>query len=787
MHPTSLVPPRCVSASCSTDIDELIRKPYPNIHLHVGYNLDQLCLVLSPPGWQRMHLNLDGLQELPMRPPTIRMDTNVNHPNVFDSYICATILNKDEYYTPAYTLKGIAIQLLSFFGSDNIQQDYGGKAVNLESYRKGDQNSYQPPFSACERCGFEAKTLKRDDVIVRYRNQSGALVARERTVVEGVSSDNFWVPLGTVRDTEKMPVRKMAKPKQKDGPFAINKLPNELLLEILESLEDFEDLTNLSKVWPCISALIMEHNIIRQRELQCFVTKKTYREVKLGVGVSTTDGLASEFDLLSPQAFTLPTRKSVQNIPFTRWLPLPISPRHWHSVRTNAKASLTVLKGHVKLQNPTHAQILYAFMTDIVVKLNLVNPDNINGKGKKQQQQQDDPYFYYRSHDRNCSTLEHASEKAIESYFHLFHLLVCLATEDPKIVTQANALLTSFLAGRRDKSHCPNLGHLLVAMLVSDVPVTDKLRRAIITEAITRNVVWLLNPNPESRGRRYPNNRDSNITNKSYPELAYLEPDAVSAYRLDKTFQGSRTSYRLLMFSELFRRTARPSTTTTSASGSSESTTSSPSSLAQIRDGLFHRHGAPPPGAAAHLASEVRRLHAIKDFPAFLCEMGLSKGQIPTPAHFTTVLHNTVEASMQRGYSRWALASSCRVSASSLVVTGAAGAAGVMAAVAVAEAVSRGSLWLGLVAPPRTHLLLLQPRAVAARIVVPRGLIFVLLRAEVTAIPAEEAAAAAAGPREGLVEHPEADAVMAARGSLLLTPWSPMIPHSSFGILRYDL
>lgn len=41
-------------------------------------------------------------------------------------------------------------------------------------------------------------------------------------------------------------------------------------------------------------------------------------------------------------------------------------------------------------------------------------------------------------------------------------------------------------------------------------------------------------------------------------ELGYLEADAVSHYRLKKTFEGCRTSYRLLMLSELFQRVASP-------------------------------------------------------------------------------------------------------------------------------------------------------------------------------------------------------------------------------------
>ncbi|KAK8877675.1 SUMO-conjugating enzyme ubc9 [Apiospora arundinis] len=637
------------------DIDEMTRKPYPNIHLHVGDDLDHMCLVLSPPGWKPMHLFIESLQEFPMHPPTIRMDSEVYHPNVFGGYICATILNDSRYYTPAYTLQGIAIQLLSFFGSDKIEQDYGGVSVDLKEYRGMKQNfSYSGPFVGCERCGFkigEGSTQVNKLGNSRNRDASGAMQFHRHnteTSAPALATFNRWSQLEAAANhhpsdsTEADEEEEEEEEGNEDGPFAINGLPNEILLQILEELDDFEDLTSLARAWPRVSALIAEHDVVRQRELQCFVTKKTYRDpgVKLGVGVSTDHRggeLASEFDLVSQQAFALGTRASVQNIPFARWLPLPISHRHWDAVRHNAKASLQRLKEHVKLQNPTNAQVLYSFMNDIVVKLNLVNADDNKNDNNNN--------GYYNSFNSSASTLRHASEKAIESYFHLFHLLVCLATENPEIVTQANALINNFLKGNRDKSHCPNLGHLLVALLVSDVPVTDELRRAIIKEAITRNVVWLLNP-VNSRGR----GNDSN--KKSYPELAYLEPDEVSAYRLDKTFQGSRTSYRLLMFSELFRRTARPYTATTRGSNSPNP---APATLAETRDALFRRHGAPPPGAAARLASEVRRLHTINDFPAFMREMGLSPSQIPNAAQFTAILRKTVHASVQQGYSRWTL------------------------------------------------------------------------------------------------------------------------------------
>ncbi|PMB69704.1 hypothetical protein BM221_004351 [Beauveria bassiana] len=67
---------------------------------------------------------------------------------------------------------------------------------------------------------------------------------------------------------------------------------------------------------------------------------------------------------------------------------------------------------------------------------------------------------------------------------------------------------------------------------------------------------------------------------------------------------------------------------------------SSSPSLAQVRDVLFARHGAPE-DAAARLAAEVHRLHNIDAFPPFLVEIGAS-GAVPSARSFTAVLRGTV-------------------------------------------------------------------------------------------------------------------------------------------------
>lgn len=161
------------------------------------------------------------------------------------------------------------------------------------------------------------------------------------------------------------------------------------------------------------------------------------------------------------------------------------------------------------MQGRSPSDVIISFMGDIVVKLcDMANdPDSMSALGR-------------------------ASERAIESYYNLFHLLLCLASDDDTIVQSANRMLTRALNGQTSKTAIPNLGHLLIGALISDVPMSDLLLEKIAKEAIARNVVWMLD----------------RCQGKGMTELVYLEANEVSQYRLRKTFEASRTSYTLLMF-----------------------------------------------------------------------------------------------------------------------------------------------------------------------------------------------------------------------------------------------
>ncbi|TVY85586.1 hypothetical protein LSUE1_G000100 [Lachnellula suecica] len=608
------------------DIAELQSKPYPNIELHVqDDDITKACLILTVvDGYGPMHLTVNFPSDYPLSPPSIQMDSNIKHPNIFGTYICASILNTTEGYTSAYTLKGIAIQLLSFFSSDKIEQVGGGFSVGLDAYRSRSGQQYLGRQHVCQNCQFgvaNASTTRAGGQLY-----SESLRMHWHRLSPEVPFPQGWdelFPKISRTSGEPQPASPSmvevegSREGSRESPFKIqkSKIPDEILLMICDYLET-EDLMVFAEAWNRIGVVMTKFDVIRTRELQCFCLKKDYTvsNIKLGVGVSISQTgrlgtFESEFDLLSQEGFgTHGIRRSVQGVPFQRWLPLPISYGHWRKVQGDVLTSLSSLAVSARLGNAQPVKVIYHFMNDVVVKL--------NQQASKTSSQS--PYYPYE--ETAQSSLTHASEKAIESYFHLFHLLLCMATSDPSIIRSANTTLNNFIEGKTSKDACPNLGHLLVAALISDVEMTAEVIKSIINETIVRNVVWML----DSRGA-------------NMPELSYLEPDPVSSYRLKHTFEASKTSYRLLMFLNIFRK---------AAIGSPRKP------LPVILREAFERHGAPPRGSAKELADSIKHIHTIDSFPSFLDCMGIAK---PTGESFTSFLRKTVQTSAEKGYSRMAL------------------------------------------------------------------------------------------------------------------------------------
>ena len=580
------------------------------------------------------------------------------------------------------TLKSVAIQLLSFFSSDKVEQTGGHHSINLDTYKM--LQKYVHDTYVCHVCKFgtpsfttEAPTSTSSTVerlsTNRARAQWPALdtlpgitkpfatreVEAETTTTwptpqessqilpsadlpwEGSSS--AWAPSGQSpilgRNAQKGKAKENAEIRARPAvnfpaapaesssssviPMDLDptepakprnivdiKIPNEVLILICDQL-DTEELLVFAAAWARISRIMNRFDLIRTRELRCFCLKKDYLTVKLGVGVHVEGrSFESEFDILSETAFsTHRIRRSTQGRRFEYWLPLPISNGHWRKVAGDVNGRMLRLAASAKIQGGSPFKLLCTFMNDIVVKLNQAS--------ESQHALSRYDRYPYASRESTQSSLTHASEKAIESYFHLFHLLVCLAISKPDIIASANSMINSFVSGRTSKADCPNIGHLLVAALVSEIDVTERVIKAIIKETVTRNVVWML---------------------KSNPELAYFEPSPVSEYRLHHTLQASKTSYRLLMFLNLFRKTA-------------VGTPHKP--LIQLRDEAFERHGAPPRGSAKGLAMAIKDIHAVNRFPDFLAKMEITK--MPTKEQFNLYLHDCIHESHKMGYSRMAV------------------------------------------------------------------------------------------------------------------------------------
>ncbi|KAF7858040.1 hypothetical protein EAF04_009396 [Stromatinia cepivora] len=568
------------------DIAELQAKPYPNIYLHVDdENLNRACLILTVEGYGPLHMNIEFPIDYPIQPPIIEMDSAISHPNIFKGgYICASILNTTEGWTPAYTLKGIAIQLLSFFASDAIEQVNGRGRVYLHDYRAESEAADGTRNFFCAKCGSGREISETSDIAIRDGSSMMDLDTVDFHNTFSRSSNN---PLG--------------------ASIQISTLPDEVVLLICDNL-DTEDLMLFAKAWSRVGHMVTRYDLIRTRELQCFLSKQTYKMARLGVGVGITrEGgqkvtFSSEFDLVSHEAFwTHHVRRSVQGIKFQYWLPLPISEGHWKNVQSSADWNLKLIRKAAGLGYIPPFKVIYHFMNDVMVKFN----KDASGNTKS------------TSSDPNAetikSTLTHASEKAIESYFHLFHLLICLAIDDPSIVESANDMIHKFIHGETSKSSCPNLGHLLIASLISNVEVSYETMEAMIKEAITRNVVWMLG---------------------EQPGLSYIEPSEVSHYRLEKTFEAGKTSYRILMFLNLFK---------TTAVGNPRKP------LSQLANEAFKRHGAPPRGSARILADCIKRIHLIDSFPDFFGAMGMGVRQ---DSWFTNLLRECIKDSINKGYSK---------------------------------------------------------------------------------------------------------------------------------------
>ena len=475
----------------------------------------------------------------------------------------------------------------------------------------------QPPISKSRRKAERRRRAKGQpaagDVSPAPSASSLPTIASPATVVEDIAS------LAVTKDDAPTP------------PCHLERLDADVLLHLFNILNT-TDLLSLAAAYPFAAELVTSVNIVAAREIRCFVTKKTARQTLLGIGLrwnSQLKGLESSFDWLSHEAWTdLEIRMGLRRERFTHWLPMAIHDSHFSRARKEIIPRLKEIerklvlgpgKGGAGKREPSidGYRALCSFANEIVVRLMktadevLAEPEEsftswgdwstadnwwpgcgnpncptCSNRPQSAPTPKPKPKFVSQS---PVGTLLHASEKALCDFVSVIHLAASLAVANPAIANDAARSVHRFIRypdGRR-KEQTPDLGELLIQLvLCSDVGWTD-LRGPLLQESFARQVVWMLDP----------------LQGKGHTALALLESESVSEWRLKTSFEASRTSLRLVMFQHAFlsqlpalcgKRLGERST------------------LLELKEGLDARYGLPPRDMPGRLVQQIKDIYAVR-------------------------------------------------------------------------------------------------------------------------------------------------------------------------------
>ncbi|XP_002960943.2 uncharacterized protein LOC9641780 [Selaginella moellendorffii] len=515
------------------DLTELTKEPLQGIQVCTyADQLDHMCLVLSPLSGPyagvNLHLDVRIPADYPHGPPQVTIQTPVRHPNVFGSFICCDILKpvstRYDYnpqgghwqiynggYTPGYLLKYLFLQLLSFFSSKFVQQDYGGKAVELESYSQR-EHSFDPldPLDwvkrySCANCGFNV-------AFPGVKSAPESTSVTSPAMIEGEFDDHLSLV---------------------ESPNLFERLDADCCLEIVDRLSD-QDAIRLTRVYSGVKELINSENLLLRRQLVCFFLRKTFKEsdTVLGIGVSCPAGGGKPFvaavDLLSYEAFkSHGVRKGITGEDFDYFLPLVLDEDHFQRARPLIDDSLKSLALSFPRKPTASAAPISVVLQTLPALMNTM------------------VFTLVQSCDRQKSelsnhTVVHASEKALQGYCLLFHLFSKLVREHHYLRREIQRKVDAFISNIecRGKDHVPDLGEFLTYLLVAPNAVEwDKVCGLFLGEILTRNTLWAL---------------------QKKPYLAYVEPDNFpSEVRLQHTFEANADGLRLVMFQICFFRMTR--------------------------------------------------------------------------------------------------------------------------------------------------------------------------------------------------------------------------------------
>ena len=566
------------------------------------------------------HLILRFPESYPHDPPDVELCTWVSHPNVYNwrdqGYsLCLDMIQKWHTGTPytgwtsAYSVLSLLLQIQSFLFAENIPQDYGGT-------EKANANERER-----ERGIREAKNFKYGPITTHEGNQIFH------------THGHPWPPLPQKADVAHKDISRGILTIASASPeFPAHKhLPSELYVRIFSYL-DAKGLIQAQNVCSRWREVVLCYNLFERSQIMCFHTKAKIDDPDtiLGIGLKVQyypDGkmlqaASSPLDILSKQAFfNENVRTGVWgglNDTFSCFLPLVLNQSHatmsvdlmeetiYHVMarcdilsrqknQKHGRQSSCQVKGHETevISDSTHFHPLMAFhllatlMNSMVVEL-------------------------MNSAEEGSRVSLFASEKALEGYCSFHHMLLFFAQRYPMIRDYAEKQVRRFLSAYyyRHKRQVPNLGILLVCLTLSRTG-WDSLRKPFVMESFDRNVLWLLRKEPRlERG------------------------DILSADRLSWTFEGAKTSLRLLMFQTYFMsRIGRP-----------KGMLGTPSI---VLDRYNKQLGKPSPDQKHDLQVASKEILAVTTWPQFFQYI---RGPIPSSSRLVEILKDAIANSLRKRY-----------------------------------------------------------------------------------------------------------------------------------------
>ena len=608
----------------------------------------------------------------------------IDHPNIFMGSICCDLLRHLSHlergytggYTPAFTLRGLFLQFLTFFSTTSVDQDEGysieiGERIMSKYALDRDLDPWgktKVDFSTNQtelRRQWQSDTRPETTLAV-FRSGDGEETTH--TVKSKTPDSNrvhcFRKPNPRWSSTyEKIRHYKCGKcpygslvlphrtadrvvtPKAPDSaepssakPCLLHILTDDTLLEIASHMQS-ETIITFGKAYPYFHRLVADHHIFILRELRCFFLKTPLSEGILGIGVAYDAKqrlLSSDFDWLSLAAFEdHQVRKSIQKRDFEFFLPLAFNRANFNHAREEIWVRVTELDAAVRKADAAHNasrsnqggtnRTIYVVPRAEPHKVFEVLYRMMNNIVVSLMKSCDDtliPAQRRSAHSAPQPTLLNASERAIISYCHLMHLLTYVARASPAFLADAEARVGAFVASppARLKSRNPDLGELIVIITLVLImsPKTHEPGGpswSSIAGAFLEEVVI----------------RNVRWVLREAPELEVME-QGPSDYRLETTFKRSRTSLRLIMFQitflNLFIQTYRSS--------------------GKGIEALDANFGFPEADLPQRMVEEIKAIYKVNSWPTFFAKVQYERGF--SKATFSQMLRTAVATSAERRY-----------------------------------------------------------------------------------------------------------------------------------------